>query len=126
MSHTKSVMGAILIATSILSATAAWAHHSYAMFDLTKVIDVKGTVKEFHYQNPHSWIVLMPLAGKTPRPEMTIEGNGPGYLVRNGWKRSSLNPGDVVTVSLNPLRDGSPGGSLVKVTFPDGRQLTTR
>lgn len=126
MSKIISAVSVLAIAVGAASATAAWAHHSYAMFDLQKTVDVKGTVREFHYQNPHSWIVLVPQAGSGKSAEMTIEANGPGYLARNGWKRSSLTPGDVVTVSMNPLRDGSPGGSLVKVVFPDGRQLATR
>lgn len=126
MSKVFTTISALSAAACAMSATALLAHHSYAMFDFQKTVDVKGTVKEFHYQNPHSWIVLVPQAGSRNTAEMTIEANGPGYLARSGWKRASLKPGDVVTVSINPLRDGSPGGSLIKVTFGDGRQLSTR
>lgn len=118
-------LGAIT-AFALVGTTAAEAHHSYAMFDLQKVVDIKGTVKEFHYTNPHSWIVLLAQDPSGKPFDATFEANGPGYLVRFGWKRNSLNPGDVITVSANPLRDGSPGGSLVKVTFPDGHELNGR
>jgi hypothetical protein len=109
-----------------LAATAAVAHHSANMFDLTRTVEVKGTVKEFHWTNPHSWVVIDSLdaAGKTVA--WSFEGNGPGYLVRNGWKRESLKPGDKVTITANPMRDGSAGGNLVNVVLPDGRQLSAR
>ena len=99
------------------------AHHSYAMFDMQSVVQVSGTVKEFRFVNPHSWIVLETVDASGKSVESRIEANGPGYLVRFGWKRTSLMPGDTITASVNPLRDGTPGGSLVKVTFHDGHEL---
>lgn len=109
---------------SLAAGASAWAHHSFAAFDLTKEVDVQGTVKEFRWTNPHSYLVLAgkDAAGKTT--DVRIEMNGPGYLVRNGWKRESLKPGDAVTATIHPLRDGSPGGDLVKVVFADGRVLS--
>ena len=120
------VFTSLLAAALLNCGAAAWAHHSYAMFEMQKVVEVKGTVKEFRYVNPHSWIVLyvQDVSGKSS--DYTIEANGPGYLVKFGWKRESLKPGDKITASINPLRDGSAGGSLVKVTLEDGRELNAR
>ena len=101
----------------------AFAHHSYAMFDMQKVVQIEGTVKEFRFVNPHSWIVLEVKDASGNTSESRLEANGPGYLVRFGWKRTSLNVGDSVVVSMNPLRDGAPGGNLIKVTFRDGHEL---
>jgi hypothetical protein len=114
---------ALLIAAC---SSAAFAHHSYAMFDNQKVVQIEGTVKEFRFVNPHSWIVLEVKDASGNISESRIEANGPGYLVRFGWKRTSLNPGDSVVVSVNPLRDGAPGGNLLKVTFPDGHELAAK
>ena len=58
--------------------------------------------------------------------EWSFEANGPGYLVRNGWKRESLKPGDKITVKANPMRDGSNGGNIVAVVLPDGKELSAR
>ena len=122
----KKIISALGLVALVAASSGALAHHSYAMFDFGKTVDVKGTIKEFKFTNPHSYIVLLPLGKTGAASAMTIEANGPGYLVRNGWKRNSLKPGDTVTISMNPLRDGSLGGSLIKATFADGHSLGTR
>jgi hypothetical protein len=107
--------------------TAAWAHHSFAMFDLQKPVEVKGTVREFRFGNPHSWIILSvkDRAGKSV--DYPIETNGSFYLAkRQGWKRDSLKSGDVIVARVHPMRDGSPGGDLIKATLSDGRELIAR
>ena len=114
-----------LWAVTLLGGAAARAHHSYAMFDMDRAVELKGTVKEFRYVNPHSWIVVY-VEGGGATSELTIEAGGPGYLGKYGWKRDSLKPGDKITASIHPLRDGSPGGSLIKVTLDDGRELNAR
>jgi hypothetical protein len=103
-----------------------WAHHSYSMFDMQRVLEIKGTVKEFRYVNPHSWIILYTQGNDAAASEVTIEAGGPGYLAKYGWKRESLKPGDKITASVNPLRDGSVGGSLVKVVLENGHELDAR
>ncbi len=106
---------------------AAWAHHSFAMFDLKKPVEVKGTVKEFRFVNPHSWIILAVKNKAGKSSDFPIETNGSFYLAkRQGWKRNSLKPGDVIVARINPMRDGAPGGDLIKVTLSDGRELIAR
>ena len=106
---------------------AAWAHHSFAMYDMQKQVEVKGTVKEFRFVNPHSSIVLSVKGHAGKSSDYRIETNGSFYLAKNqGWKRDSLKPGDVIVALVRPLRDGSTGGDLIKVTRSDGSELIAR
>ncbi len=105
------------------SGTPAVAHHSRSMFDQNKQITLVGTVKEFQWTNPHCWIqVLVPdpaNPGADPM-EWGVEMGAPVELMRKGWKPKSLNPGDKVTILINPLHDGQHGGLVLSVTGPDG------
>ena len=109
---------------SLTVGASAWAHHSFSAFDMTKDVEVQGTVKEFRWTNPHSFLVLAGKDSAGKAADVRIEMNGPGYLVRNGWKRESLKSGDQIKATVHPLRDGTLGGDLVKVVFPDGRELS--
>ena len=101
----------------------AAAHHSFAMFDATKTMTVQGTVKEFHWTNPHSWIFLMVADAEGKPAEWAIELGSPGGLVRQGWVPKTLTPGMNVKVVVRPLKDGKIGGQFLAVTLPDGTQL---
>ena len=99
------------------------AHHSFAMFDASKTMTVEGTVKEFQWTNPHSWIFLMvPDAGGQP-VQWPIELGSPSGLVRQGWVPKTLTAGMKVKMLIRPLKDGKPGGQFLQVTLPDGKQL---
>jgi hypothetical protein len=116
----------ILLGAALLGAAApAWVHHSGAMFDRNKQIEIAGAIKEFNWTNPHSsFKVEVPNpAGKLET--WAIEMNSPNNLVREGWKRTTLKPGDKVKVTINPLRDGKPGGWYVAITLADGKTLST-
>jgi len=107
----------------LLAATQAQAHHSFAMFDQTKKVVLKGTVAEFQWTNPHSFIELdVPDAGGKVE-HWGIELNSPNNLTRQGWHRTTLKPGDKVTVTINPLRNGMKGGLFNSVVLPDGHTL---
>ena len=110
-------------AVSLLVAGPASAHHSGAMFDSSKELTLVGTIKEFQWTNPHSWVqVLVPDArGKVV--EWSLEMSGTSGLYRRGWRASSLKPGDKVTIVTNPMRNGSPAGNVRSVTMADGRKL---
>jgi hypothetical protein len=105
---------------------AGFAHHSFAMYDQTRIVTLKGTMKSFEWANPHSLIlVLVPLAAGDPELWSVELPTSPGNLSRLGWSRRSLNPGDKVAIDINPLRDGRHGGSLKKVLLVDtGKVLT--
>jgi hypothetical protein len=112
-----------VISTAILSVGPAAAHHSGAMFDMTRVVTISGTVQEFNWTNPHSsFKVLVPNAAGI-EDVWAVEMGGPNNLVREGWKRTTLKPGDKVTVTVRPLRDGVPGGSYVGIVLADGKSL---
>ena len=106
---------------------AAWAHHSFVMYDLQKQVEVKGTVKKFAFTNPHSSVVLIVKDRSGKLVDYIIETNGSFYLAKNqGWKRDSLKAGDKIVAVVRPLRDGTPGGDLVKVKLSDGSELIAR
>lgn len=102
------------LAAACIAATAS-AHHSFAMFDNEKEITLEGTIKEFQWTNPHTWTQVMVTDANGKEVEWSIEGGSPNGLSRRGWKRTSIKPGDKATVTIHPLIDGSPGGSMVKI-----------
>lgn len=101
----------------------AQAHHSFAMFDQSKKLSLTGTVKEFQWTNPHAWIELMVPGANGKEERWSIELNSPNNLARQGFKRTSMKPGDKVTVVLRPLRDGKHGGLYQQATLADGTVL---
>ena len=104
-------------------AAPVWAHHSFAMYEPTKTMTLKGTVKGFQWTNPHVvlWILVQPEGGGAPQ-EWSLETTSPGVLTRAGWTRQSIKAGDRVSVQFSPLRDGSHGGGLNSVTLLDTGQ----
>ena len=113
---------AIGAALALVAAVPALAHHSFAMFDQTKVMTLDGTVHEFQWTNPHSFIELdVTTGGRTQR--WSIELNSPNNLTRQGWRRTSLKAGERVSVRIAPLRNGHPGGLFLDLRKPDGRVL---
>jgi hypothetical protein len=117
-----------LLALAALSAvtllTPADAHHSFAMFDQTRTVTIKGQVVQFQWTNPHAFIELNVPNGSGGNDRWSIELNSPNNLTRQGWRRSSLKPGETVTVTLNPLRNGKKGGLFKQVVFADGHALS--
>jgi len=113
---------ACLLVASVLSVPAL-AHHSFAMFDQKKQVTLNGTVREFQWTNPHAFIHIEVANGSGGKELWQVELNSPNNLKRQGWKSTSLKAGDVVTLVLNPLKDGSKGGLFVSVKRPDGTVL---
>ena len=106
----------------MLAVVPAAAHHSYTMFDMQKTVALDASVVRFKWQNPHSFIEAdVAVNGGTER--WAIEMTAPNNLVQEGWKRSSLKPGDRVRIWVHPLRSGARGGSYVGVRLPDGSTL---
>ncbi len=94
------------------------------MFDQSKQITLVGSVKDFQWTNPHCWIQVLVPDPNNPQAEPVewgVEMGAPVELMRKGWKPHSLNPGDKVTIVVNPLRDGQHGGLVLAVTGPDGK-----
>ncbi len=101
----------------------AGAHHSQAMYDNTQELTISGVVSEFEWVNPHTWLHVMVKDESGTERMWTFESNSTGQLVRGGWSGDAIKPGDEVAVVYRPLRDGTRGGSIRAVLFPDGKQL---
>jgi hypothetical protein len=115
-------LGAIMTATAaaLVAAGSAAAHHSTAMFDMNKNVVLEGTIKEFQWTNPHTWIVFEVPNAAGGTDEYGIEGMSPNYLARTGWDKHSLSSGEKVELTIHPLKDGRKGGFNVSVKKPDG------
>ena len=119
----KSSLIAFAAAGLLTAAGPALAHHSYAMFDRDKELKLPGTIKSFGWTNPHSWIEINVANASGGVDTWGVECNSPNNLARMGWKSTSLQPGDKVTISIHPLRSGEHGGSFMYITYPDGHTL---
>jgi len=120
-----SLCAALVAGVAAFAAGPALAHHSFAMFDTAKEVTLAGTVKDFQWTNPHSWLQLDVPRGAAS-VEYSIEMGSPNTMSRHGWHRSTFKPGDKVTVTINPMRDGSTGGSLISAIDRDGKRLSMR
>lgn len=118
----KSLLTSCALALAAI-AVPAGAHHSFAMFDQSKSVTLKGSVVEFQWTNPHAWIELDVPNARGVNERWGIELNSPNNLTRQGWRRSTLKAGDKVTVTISPLRDGKKGGLFNTIVLPDGRML---
>jgi len=114
--------GSLVLALCV--AGSAYAHHSAAGIDQTKTVSAEGIVKTFKWANPHSWIELEVQNSKGATEIWNLEMNPPSFLVRAGWKSTTIKPGDKIKFSARPFKNGDPGGLFVSVTLPDGKVLT--
>ena len=120
-------LGAMATAAALACAAPAPAdaHHSYAVFDDSKLLSVSGTVAKVEWTNPHVFIWVY-----VPKPEggyaiHAFETDSVNRLSAMGWTHASLSPGDKALFDYHPLRDGRPGGSLLKATLASGAVLAT-
>jgi len=122
----RSELISIFVAAALTAtAGATLAHHSFAMFDQEHPMELAGTVVEFRYTSPHSFI-LVDVKGKDGASTVwNLEGPSPSILARDGMSAKTLKPGDELVLTIDPLRSGAPGGSwaLIKTKFKDGRPI---
>jgi Family of unknown function (DUF6152) len=113
------------VALAVAWAAAALAHHSNAAYDLEHLQTLQGTVKTVNWTNPHiTFHVEADAKDGIPGGEWVFEVSSPGVLTRSGWTKRSLQPGDHATFHFAPLRDGSLGGFLLRLTLENGDVLS--
>ena len=119
-------IGAISVLAAVLTVGSglrpAVAHHSFGLYDMTKSLEVEGTVSKFEWSNPHCWLFVKVAAPNAAEIAYGFEMSSVGEVIRRGWTKHALNPGDRVKVQYHPLRDGRPAGYLMTATV-DGKLI---
>ena len=105
------------------AAIPAFAHHSYAEFDTDKKLTLEGTVKQFEWTNPHSWLLIMVPNAKGEPEQWAVELSSVSLLASRGWKPKTVVPGDKVSVTFHPMRNGSHAGSYMAIKLPSGKTM---
>ena len=114
---------AFAAAALALAATPALAHHSFAMYDQHSEVSLSGTVTEFQWTNPHSWIEMQVMGPDGKDAHYSLETGSVHTLSNIGWKSKYIHVGDKITVTINPMKDGTHGGAIQSIVFADGRKI---
>ena len=119
----KIVMALALAATGLGVSVPLWAHHGDAIYDMTaKNVTLKGTVTEWVWANPHC-VLRFDVTDNGQTAHWVAETTAPPSLIQRGWTKQSLKPGDQVTITVLPVKNGRTVGRLIEVLFPDGQKL---
>ena len=118
-------LGALVLVVTALFSGPLFAHHGSAGVDMTKAVVVKGVVTDWRWQNPHSILKFDVKAEDGSIVHWAAEANNPADMVERGWTAKSIKIGDEITVTLHQSKNGSPVGTLMQVTLPDGKVLGT-
>jgi hypothetical protein len=115
------------LAAATLSLTAftgvVRAHHSTAIYDSANPIELRGTVVEWKFTNPHT-IIVLDVRGEDGKSTIWgVEGGNTAGLFRQGWTPLTLKPGDKIIVTVRPLRSGAPGGNYSNVRWENGTRV---
>jgi hypothetical protein len=113
----------VVILVLVFFQGSAFAHHGSAAYDMTKTLTLKGVVTSYDFVNPHAEIRVDVTDSNGHTVNWIAETNNPGRLVRRGWGRNTLKPGDVITMEGNPVKSGNPDLRLTKVVLADGTEL---
>jgi len=122
----KLIRPGLLAFAALLAAGGVQAHHSVAMFNPAKTEMLQGTVWKFEWTNPHAWIWIIPEGDSQGQQARGFECAALAMLRRQGWSRDDIKPGDRVTITFHPYRNGDPGGMMLSVRFADGHILGDR
>jgi hypothetical protein len=117
--HARALAAALLL----IPALQAPAHHSNSAYQVDQIVTLTGTVKEWRWMNPHTWLVMTVEGADGKTVEWAVEGRPPGILGRAGWSSTILVPGERVTVHASPAKNGDPEGIIARVTKADGTVL---
>ena len=117
----KTFLG-MLLAVVVIS-TPAFAHHGNAAFDAGKKLELKGTVTEWDWSNPHCWLKFDVKDASGKVTNWVVETSNAADMVERGWSKRTFQVGDVVTVTLEPVKSGQPVGRVLSVLLPSGKTL---
>jgi DNA/RNA endonuclease YhcR with UshA esterase domain len=121
----KRIMAWLLTGIALLGMShTALAHHGRASYDAMKVFTIMGTVSSFQFSNPHAQLFLDVRDDKGNIEKWIGEGTSPNMLVREGWDRKTIKPGDQITATGHPARNGTYAMRIEKIVLPNGRELT--
>lgn len=120
---TRIIALVLAAAALLLGPSAVLAHHGAATFDTVGEITLKGTVTEWVWSNPHSILRIDVKAEDGTVKNWSVATANVADLSKRGWTRKSLNPGDQVTVLIQPAKSGAPVGMIRNVVLADGRKL---
>jgi len=120
----KSYFSGVGVAAFVmLSGSAVLAHHSFAMFDNSRRVEVVGKVSAFEWINPHVWLHVEAPDASGAEQEWSFEAGSPNQLMQSGWSPGTIVTGEEIKVVFHPLKDGSNGGQLLEITKSDGATL---
>ena len=118
----KTVVAGLALAALFFAIQPVTAHHSGAEFG-DKVSEISGTIKEFQFKNPHTWIQVMVPDSAGKLTEWSIEWGAPNSLARQGIRPSTFPAGAKVTMRIRQMRNGAPAGNFVAAKFSDGKTV---
>lgn len=113
--------GLLAAVLALGAASPVWSHHSHAMFDHAQEVTVTGKVTEFVFRNPHVFLYVDVRTDNGELVKYWVEMSNIPNMIKRGIVQSTFKPGDPVTVKLNPLKDGRPGGNYLTITAADGK-----
>lgn len=119
----RNALQAALLVVALSGPGTAYPHHSNVAFETQTIAEATGTVTEWKWTNPHTWLNIAVDDGKGGRAEWAFEGRPPGLLTRVGWSPKTFKKGDVLTIHYSPAKDGTRIGLIARVTLADGTIL---
>jgi hypothetical protein len=117
------IMRVVLAVSFFLISIPVWAHHGASEYDMTKIVTLRATVTDLQFVNPHTLLTFTVKDESGKALEWQGELPSPNLLSRRGWSRSTLKPGDQVTIIGSPAKNGERGMQVKKLVFPDGHEL---
>ncbi len=115
---------AITLAAALCNGVPAVAHHSFAAeFDAEKPVTLKGSVVKWEMINPHGWITISAVGPDGKTADWMVETSNPNGLMRLGWTKKSLKPGDAITIEGYLAKDGSHTANAARITLADGTKV---
>jgi hypothetical protein len=116
---------AVIVATLLGNAATApvAAHHSFGLYDMTKSVEIDGTVTQMEWSNPHCWLFVRVGAAGSADTTYGFEMTSVGEMTRRGWRKTAVKAGDQVKVKFHPMRDGRTGGLMMSVMTAEGHTI---